>query len=75
MEATPDYITTFTLPSRSFRKVMEPEEFIEFVRTKRHLLKKSKFIPPRIGSSGFGKFLVEIEDGKRHLTTRRIGEF
>jgi hypothetical protein len=74
MTLLPDYSTKFMLICDSFTKEMGPEEFIEFVQTKRHMIKASRFVPPVIGSRGLGKFIVEIQDGNSHLAYRKIGQ-
>jgi len=42
------------------RKSLSAEQFIELARKDRDDIKSVKFVPPRIGSDGFGRFDVDI---------------
>lgn len=42
------------------RKSMTATQFADFVKTDRDEIKKVRFVPPTIGSDGFGRFDVEL---------------
>lgn len=45
----------------SITKVMEADEFLQFVSENRERIKSSRIILPKLGGKGLGKFLVELE--------------
>ncbi|WP_017903571.1 hypothetical protein [Pseudomonas asplenii] len=42
------------------RRSMTASQFADFVKTDRDEIKKVRFVPPVIGSEGFGRFDVEL---------------
>ncbi|MCK9740002.1 hypothetical protein LT697_00390 [Pseudomonas syringae pv. syringae] len=44
----------------SGRRSMNAFQFAEYVKTDREMIKSVKFVPPSIGSEGFGRFDVEL---------------
>lgn len=52
---------TFKEFKTSITKVMDAEEFLRFVSEHRDRIISSRLILPKLGSEGFGKFLVEFE--------------
>ncbi len=49
------------------QQIFNPKRFVRFVKTNRGLIKHVSFIPGKLGSRNFGKFVV-------HLNTRRRNE-
>jgi len=49
-------------------KYLTPREFVSLIKTDRGSIKKSKFIPPRLGTLSLGKIYVEYnyEPKSRH---------
>lgn len=43
----------------SLQQIVSPRKFLQISKTNKHAIKNAFFIPPRIGSKGFGKFLIE----------------
>ncbi|MBJ2254592.1 hypothetical protein JFT59_25715 [Pseudomonas sp. MF6784] len=44
----------------SGRKSVSAEEYIDIIRSDRDDVKSAKFVPPKIGSEGFGRFDIEL---------------
>lgn len=44
----------------SGKKSVSADEYIDLIRNDRDEVKSAKFIPPKIGSEGFGRFEVEL---------------
>jgi hypothetical protein len=45
----------------SITKVMDADEFLRFISENKEKIKSSRVILPKLGSTGLGKFLVELE--------------
>lgn len=61
-------LETLNLPSMLFRiptssdklhQLLTPGQFLRVLKTNRGAIKRTKFIAPKLGSSGFGKIYVE----------------
>lgn len=50
-------------PFGRISRAVNAKEFLQITSSQRNYIKRTKFIAPRIGSSGFGHFLVEFEYG------------
>lgn len=42
-------------------QTVSPEEYMELVKKDAKNIKRSRFIPPRLGKKGFGKFEIEYK--------------
>lgn len=51
----------FTEFKTSITKEMDAEEFLQFVSEHKDRIISSRLILPKLGSNGFGKFIVEFE--------------
>lgn len=43
----------------SLRRVVTPAQFLKIMRRDQLAIKKTKFIPPKLGTRSFGRFLIE----------------
>lgn len=41
-------------------KLVTAEEYLQIVAKQRQNIKRTKFIPPKLGTNSFGKFLIEF---------------
>lgn len=55
-------MTKIKLVPDSLTKEMDAKEFLEFALKRPYLIKRSRFVPPEIGSNSMGRFLVEFEN-------------
>lgn len=56
---------TFDAFSTSSTRRLSAEEFLQFASTSADNIKKSRFVPPKVGDQGFGFF--EVETKTRHF--------
>jgi len=54
----------FMSPSK-ITKALSAKEFLRLAQNNRSSIKSSKVIPPKLGSSGFGKIIVELTHGSK----------
>ena len=58
-------------PQTRLYKYLTPGEFLSLVKTDRGSIKKSKFIPPKLGTLSLGKFYVEYNYEPKSGTTEK----
>lgn len=51
--------------STKILKVMSAGEFVSIAKGNSSAIKRSRFVPPQLGSSGMGKFIVELSHEPR----------
>lgn len=46
--------------SLNLKRVVSAKEFVRIVKANRNAIEHSRFVPPKLGSSGFGRFVVSF---------------
>ncbi len=53
------FISSKLINMASLRRVVTPAQFLRIMRSDQPAIKKTKFIPPKLGTRSFGSFLIE----------------
>jgi hypothetical protein len=67
-------INTMSHINVSLRRIVSARRFLQLVQNERGAIESSKFIPPRLGSNGLGKFLVTYKYEPKNAPIKQPAE-